>query len=80
VLKMADQSLPYVVEYAKSGRSKCGDCDEKIFEGDLRMGSLEQVRVHLRHVLKVIQLVNTSPNSVPACVYPNYVPQQSTLN
>lgn len=37
--------LPFVAEYAKSGRASCKICKQKIGEGSLRMGVMVQVRI-----------------------------------
>lgn len=40
---MTDRDLSYKVEYAKSGRSTCKACNNKIDEGTVRIAVLVQV-------------------------------------
>ena len=41
----SDVQLPYKSEYAKSGRSSCKKCKNKIDQAELRMAVMVQVRM-----------------------------------
>lgn len=43
---MDAQNLPYVAEYAKSGRASCKLCKNKIDKDELRMGAMVQSAFH----------------------------------
>jgi len=42
-----NDDLPYLVEYAKSNRSKCQLCKEQIISQSLRLAAVVQVHVEL---------------------------------
>lgn len=50
--------LPYKVEYAKTGRSKCKNCKIGIPAGELRLAALVQVSqtIEFRHSVKLNEL------------------------
>ena len=48
------QNMPYIIEYAKSGRSSCKGCKTTINAGEVRFGSVndqgDHVMTHWKHV------------------------------
>jgi len=42
-----NDDLPYLVEYAKSNRSKCQLCKEQIISQSLRLAAVVQVHIEL---------------------------------
>lgn len=40
---MAEEQLPYMAEYAKSGRASCKACKSKIDKDTLRLAAMVQV-------------------------------------
>ena len=44
--KAGGSDVPFLAEYAKSGRAKCKGCKAEIPKGECRLGSLTQVQLN----------------------------------